>query len=72
MTVTKEVFNSYVAILDEHTETQVDILNVLNDIVRGDWDNAINYSLENPSDPMDDFNYAGSRHHYWVQTNHTI
>ena len=72
MFVTKEVFNSYIDILDEHTETQVDILNVLNDIVRGDWDNAINYSLENPSDPMDDFNYPGSKYHYWVQTNHTI
>jgi|TARA_B100001094_G_scaffold300912_1_gene326740 hypothetical protein len=64
MTVSQETFNAYIQILDEHTETQVDILNVLNDIARGDWDNAVNYSLENPSDPMDDFNYAGSKHHY--------
>ena len=66
MTVTQETFNAYIQILDENTESQVDILNVLNDIVRGDWDNAVNYSLENPSDPMEDFNYAGSRHHYLV------
>ena len=64
MTVTQETFNAYIQILDENTKTQVDILNVLNDIVRGDWDNAVNYSLENPSDPMDDFNYVGSKHHY--------
>ena len=65
MIVTKEVFNSYIEILHDNTETQVDILKVLNDIVRGDWDNAINYSLENPSDdPMDDFNYPGSKYHY--------
>ena len=64
MTVSQETFNAYIQILDEHTETQVDILNVLNDIARGDWDNAVNYSLENPSDPMDDFNYRGSKHHY--------
>ena len=64
MTVTKEVFNSYIEILRDNTATQVDILNVLNDIVRGDWDNAVNYSLENPSDPLEDFNYAGSKHHY--------
>ena len=64
MTVTKEVFNSYIEILRANTATQVDILNVLNDIARGDWDNAVNYSLENSSDPMDDFNYAGSKYHY--------
>ncbi len=64
MIVTKEVFNSYIEILRDNTATQVDILNVLNDIARGDWDNAVNYSLENPSDPMDDFNYAGSKYHY--------
>ena len=64
-TVTQETFNAYIQILDENTETQVDILNVLNDIVGGDWDNAVNYSLENPSeDPMDDFNYRGSKYHY--------
>ncbi len=64
MIVTKEVFNSYIEILRDNTATQVDILNVLNDIARGDWDNAVNYSLENSSDPMDDFNYAGSKYHY--------
>ena len=66
MTVTKEVFNSYIEILRDNTATQVDILNVLNDIVRGDWDYSVSYSLMYSSDPMDDFNYAGSRHHYWV------
>jgi len=64
MTVTQETFNAYIQILDENTESQVDILNVLNDIVRGDWDNSVSYTLENNSDPMDDFNYAGSKYHY--------
>ena len=64
MIITKEVFNSYIEILRDNTTTQVDILNVLNDIARGDWDNAVKYSLENPSDPLEDFNYAGSKHHY--------
>tara|TARA_B100001094_G_scaffold61988_1_gene57752 strand:- start:4366 stop:4563 length:198 start_codon:yes stop_codon:yes gene_type:complete len=65
MTVTQETFNAYIQILDENTESQVDILNVLNDIVRGDWDNSVNYTLENPAgDPMDDFNYRGSKYHY--------
>jgi hypothetical protein len=64
MTVTQETFNAYIQILDENTESQVDILNVLNDIVRGDWDNSVSYTLENNSDPMDDFNYRGSKYHY--------
>jgi hypothetical protein len=65
MTVTQETFNAYIQILDENTESQVDVLNVLNDIVRGDWDNSVRYTLENPAgDPMDDFNYAGSKYHY--------
>ena len=64
MTVTQETFNAYIQILDENTESQVDILNVLNDIVRGDWDNSVSYTLENNSDPMDYFNYRGSKYHY--------
>ena len=65
MKVSQEVFKSYIQVLDENTQTSWDILNVLNDIVRGDWDNSVQYCLENvSSDPMDDFNYRGSRHHY--------
>ena len=65
MIITKEVFNSYIEILRDNTTTQVDILNVLNDIVRGDWDYSVSYSLMYASDdPMEDFNYVGSKHHY--------
>ena len=73
MTVTTAQYAAYTRVLAENSYDGDDLLRLLEEIVTGEWDNAVNYSLENPpGDPMDDFNYAGSRHHYWSQTNHTI
>ena len=63
MTVTKEQYQNYIQLL-EQCDTSFDLLNVINDIQRGDYDQK--YTLETSYDPFDDYNYPGSKYHYWV------
>ena len=71
MKVTKDFFFAYTHILRENGSTGDCLLTILEDIVNGEWDNSVQYCINemDPNyDPMDDFNYAGSRHHYWYHT----
>ena len=71
MKVSKDFFFAYTHILRENGSTGDCLLTILEDIVNGEWDNSVQYSINemDPNyDPMDDFNYAGSRHHYWYHT----
>jgi len=63
MTVTQSQFKAYTQVLQEHSYDGDDILRLLEEIVTGEWEASISYCDDN-NDPMDDFNYVGSRHHY--------
>ena len=72
MKVSKDFFFAYTHILRENGSTGDCLLTILEDIVNGEWDNSVQYCINemDPNyDPMDDFNYAGSRHHYWSTLN---
>ena len=71
MTVTQSQLKAYTRVLAENSYDGDDLLRLLEEIVTGEWEASISY-CDVMNDPMDDFNYAGSRHHYWVQTNSTI
>ena len=71
MTITPNQFQAYIQVLRDNSYDGDDLLRVLEEIVTGEWEASISY-CDVYSDPMDDFNYVGSKHHYWVQTNHTI
>lgn len=69
MKVTQDYFDCYVHILRENGSYGDSLLTILEDIVNGEWDRSVEYRLQYQDvnyDPMDDFNYAGSRHHYWM------
>ena len=63
MIVTQNEFNAYLRVIKENSVDGDDILRLLEEIVNGEWEASISY-CDVMSDPMDDFNYAGSRHHY--------
>jgi len=71
MIVTPNQFQAYIRVIKENSVDGDDILRLLEEIVTGEWEASISF-CDVESDPMDDFNYVGSKHHYWVQTNHTI
>ena len=67
MKVSKDFFFAYTHILRTNGSTGDCLLTILEDIINGEWDNSVQYSINemDPNyDPMDDFNYVGSRHHY--------
>ena len=69
MIVTQDYFDCYVHILRENGSYGDSLLTILEDIVNGEWDRSVEYRLQYKDvnyDPMDDFNYPGSRHHYWI------
>ena len=68
MIVTQDYFDCYVHILRENGSYGDSLLTILEDIINGEWDRSVEYRLQYKDvnyDPMDDFNYPGSRHHYW-------
>ena len=70
MKVSQDYFDCYVHILRENGPYGYNLLEILEDIINGEWDRSVEYRLQYKDenyDPMDDFNYAGSRHHYWVE-----
>ena len=55
-------------ILRENGPYGYNLLEILEDIINGEWDKSVAFRLQYKDenyDPMDDFNYPGSRHHYW-------
>ena len=71
MIVTQDYFDCYVHILRENGSYGDSLLTILEDIINGEWDRSVAYRLQYKDvnyDPMDDFNYPGSRHHYWYHT----
>ena len=71
MIVTQSQFQAYTQVLKDNSYDGADLLRILEEIVTGEWEASISF-CDVESDPMDDFNYVGSKHHYWIQTNHTI
>ena len=63
MTVTQNEFNAYIRVLKENAYGGAHLLELLEEIVNGEWEASISF-CDVYSDPMDDFNYVGSRHHY--------
>ena len=67
MIVTQDYFDCYVHILRENGSYGYHLLEIVEDIIKGEWDMSVAFRLEHKDvnyDPMDDFNYPGSRHHY--------
>ena len=67
MIVTQDYFDCFTHILRTNGSTGDCLLTILEDIINGEWNNAVEYRLQFKDenyDPMDDFNYPGSRHHY--------
>ncbi len=63
MIVTQNEFNAYIRVLKENAYDGAHLLELLEEIVNGEWEASISF-CDVDNDPMDDFNYAGSRHHY--------